>query len=88
MSTLCSLKFRVKAYTEELFFNLQSMRSKHVMLQLRRKVQWCSRQKKLKTSEIAKKLGVSRDFVIEWKNKRTIQDHCGWPKGKKKKIYY
>ena len=59
--------------------------NKEQMIQLRKKVQFYASQG-MKNTYIARKLGVSRDFVIKWKNKENVnEDNRGWKKGKKRK---
>ena len=60
--------------------------NKEQIIQLREKVQFYAGQG-MKNTSIAKKLNVSRDFVIKWKNKKDImEDKRGWKKGRKRKF--
>jgi transposase len=60
--------------------------NKEQMIQLREKVKLYAGQG-MKNTSIAKKLNVSRDFVIKWKNKKDIkEDNRGWEKGRKRKF--
>jgi len=61
------------------------MSTKAQHIQLRKKVQLLAKQS-LNNSQIAERLGVSRDFVIKWKKKKDVNvDKRGWQKGKKRK---
>lgn len=61
------------------------MTKKVQYIQLRKKVQLLAKQG-VNNTQIAKRLNVSRDFVIKWKRKKNISvDKRGWQKGKKRK---
>ncbi len=61
------------------------MPTKAQHIQLRKKVQLLAKQG-LNNTQIAKKLQVTRNFVIKWKEAKSISvDKRGWQKGKKRK---
>ena len=61
------------------------MRKKEEIIILRTKVKELLKEG-LSNSEISRKLGVTRDFVIKWKTNKSVQsDKRGWKKGKKRK---
>lgn len=58
---------------------------KQQSIRLRKKVQLLAKRG-LNNSEIAKRLDVSRDFVIQWKKATVVeQDGRGWMRGKPRK---
>lgn len=68
-----------------IYFLINQPMKKEQMIQLRKKVQFYAEQG-MKGTMIAKKFGVSRKFVIRWKNVKDItEDKRGWGKGKKRK---
>lgn len=61
------------------------MTKKAQHIQLRKKVQLLALQG-LNNTQIAKKLNVTRNFVIKWKDEEDVSvDKRGWKKGKKRK---
>lgn len=59
---------------------------KEQIIQLRKEVQYYCKQG-MKVSAIMRKVGVSKPFVIKWKNKDDAEeDKRGWKKGNKRKF--